>query len=327
MNNQNNQTNTYTGSLGAVEKKISDLTSAVKAGYSGLPGITDALRKALYEREKTLPGLESDVESKIQELYTADKRLAERYANPESEMYIENPMNRQAIISGQKADIRGEYGNLLNLIQSRQNVIGNALNKGLELYKAGLAAQEFELQQAEKEWERIFKKQEAARKGSSTASKSAGMSELAKILLSGKTGWQPTEEKPTFNPSEDGRTNISWHSPLGQWQWSYEKNDWIPTGMEGTDRYKQDIVDLINQYPDIADEVLSNWSKINPPEPKKTQWQTKQELYQTLAKYKQEAEKKATTNEERLAIGEEISKQIQLAGFDPSDPYFYSLEY
>lgn len=148
---------TYTD-LSAQEQNISSLSSALASGISGLPAVNQALRSALYEREKTLPALESDYEGKIQELYTADKRYAERYANPESEMYLEDPMQRQALVSGQKADVRGELGSILNLIQQRSQVLGSALDKGMELYKYGLEAQKAELEAAEKAYARLWEK-------------------------------------------------------------------------------------------------------------------------------------------------------------------------
>lgn len=249
--------NTYTGDMGAIEKNIQSLTTAVSQGYSGLPGVTEALRKSLYEREKTLPGLENDVESKIKELYTADKTLAERYGNTNSEVYIEDPMARQAAVSGQKADIRGEYGNILNLIQSRSQVLGNALDKGLEMYQAGLKAQEFELSQAEKAWERMFKKDQANKSGRSSGPSASAMSELAKLMLGRKKGWQPTEEKPKPLYEDQIARGINWRSPKGQWEWSYENNDWTPAGMQGTDRANLDLEDLLTKHPELGSEVLS----------------------------------------------------------------------
>lgn len=173
---------TYTGQLGAQEKKIESLTGAISKGVGGLPAINEALRKALFEREKTLPGLEKDLEGKIQELYSADKGMAERYAKPGEEMYIEDPMARQALVSGQKADIRGEYGEILNLIQSRSQVLGNALEKGTELYKAGIAAQELELKQAESAWDRIFKKMEFGQRAGKEAKGEQAKTDYAEAL-------------------------------------------------------------------------------------------------------------------------------------------------
>lgn len=179
-------TDTYTGDLGAAENRISSLTQAVSQGYSGLPGVTDALRKSLYEREKTLPALEVENENKIKELYTADKRYAETYGNKDNPMYIEDPMARQALVSGQKADIRGELGNILNLIQQRSQTLGNAMDKGLELYKYGLEAQKLELEGAEKQYARIFEKMkfetEQKNKGSATAQTATDQSAYAEAL-------------------------------------------------------------------------------------------------------------------------------------------------
>ena len=179
-------TQTYTGDLGAAESRISSLTSAVSQGYSGLPGVTDALRKSLYEREKTLPALEVENESKIKELYTADKRYADTYANPTDPMYIEDPMKRQSLVSGQKADIRGELGGILNLIQQRSQTLGNAVDKGLELYKSGLEAQKLELEMAEKQYSRIFEKlkfdTEQKGKGTGTANTATDQAAYAEAM-------------------------------------------------------------------------------------------------------------------------------------------------
>lgn len=153
-------TTTYTGDMSAMEKLISDKGAALASGKAGLPGVTEALRKSLYSREQVLPGLEGEAQNKMTELFRADQDLQGRYGDPNSPMYIENPSARQGAVSGYKADIRGQYGDVFNMINSRSRVLGNALDKGIQLYQAGLAAQEAELGLAESSWERAMKKEQ-----------------------------------------------------------------------------------------------------------------------------------------------------------------------
>jgi hypothetical protein len=241
--------NTYTGDLGAAENRIQSLTQAVSSGTSGLPGITDALRTQLYQREKTLPGLEKQNESKIQELYAADKNMAQTYGNPNSNMYIENPMQRQAIVSGQKTDIRGELGNILNLIQSRQQTMGNAIDKGMELYKMGLEAQKLELDQAEKTWSRIMEKAkfEESKKNSGT-DYSAYVAALNAKAMSGIT-----EAKPQYSPQSFGATS-------SQGQWTFGQQGWQPK----IDPTLQALLTASAANPKVASVALGNESLFFP---------------------------------------------------------------
>src|SRR3990167_5411621 len=262
-------TETQYTSSSAAEQHIASLTQAVKQGYSGLPGVTEALRKSLYSREKTLPGLENDYESKIKELYDADKRYADVYANPESQMYIEDPMARQSLVSGQKADTRGQLGNVLNLIQQRNQTLGSALDKGLDMYKYGLQAQEFELKQAESAYDRLYRKEQDSKKGS--GKDYSGQAAFAQWLLGQQgMGKQPTEPKPSnkvLPTNEEGRDNtkINWRSPAGQWNWDFQSNDWTPIGGTGGGEIDiSSLQELINANPEIASTVISNYTKIFP---------------------------------------------------------------
>lgn len=261
-------TNTYTGDLSAAESRIKSLTQAVSQGYSGLPGVSSALRTSLYEREKTLPALEVENENKIKELYTADQRYAERYANPESEMFIENPMKRRGVIAGQKADIRGELGNILNLIQQRSLTLGNAIDKGMELYKYGLEAQKLELEQAEKEWERVMKKaefEESKKKGAGGTSKDYS-SYLAYLSALGN---QTTEEMPIYSPA----SGVGTMSSGGQWKYTGVTKE-SPTGWTqvASDNSKlQSILKAAQTNPEVAKVAIENWSDWNPKEETATQ--------------------------------------------------------
>ena len=151
---------TYTDEFSILEQNIADKSKAVSSGQSSLPQVTDALRRSLYDREKVLPGLEKESQDKMVELFRADQDMYGRYGNKQSEMFIEDPMARQAAVSGQKAQLRQEYGDLFGMIQDRSKTLGNALDKGVQLYQAGLAAQEAELTLAEKSWERAYKKRQ-----------------------------------------------------------------------------------------------------------------------------------------------------------------------
>jgi len=246
--------NTYTSDLGAAEGRIASLTKAVSSGYSGLPGVSDALRKSLYEREKTLPALERENEAKIKELYTADQRYAERYGSPESEMYIEDPMQRQALVSGQKADIRGELGNILNLIQQRSQTMGNAIDKGMELYKYGLEAQKIELDQAEKSWSRIMEKArfEESKKKAAPKDYSSTFKYLQAIA-------QPSEQKPLYSPVKKDAM-----SKGGDWKYDAGLKDWTPA--DPINEKLQAILRMAETDPEVAHVAIQNWPDWNPKE-------------------------------------------------------------
>lgn len=248
---------TYTSDLGAAESRIQSLTKAVSQGYSGLPGIESALRSSLYEREKVLPALEVENENKIKELYTADKRYAERYATPGGEMYIEDPMARRGLIAGQKADIRGELGGILNLIQQRSQTLGNAIDKGMELYKYGLEAQKLELDQAEKTWSRIMEKmqfEESKKKGSGGTSDAAYLAMLNAIA----GGGQPTEEQPRYSPSS-GKGTVS---TGGQWTYTGKEGVyWEPTNA-GVDPKLTAIMKAAQTNPEVAKVFFQNYGDV-----------------------------------------------------------------
>jgi len=195
----------YTGELGPLEDKISGLTGTIKQSYANLPAITQALRTSLAERDKNLGGFEAEADKKIRELYDVDREYASRYANPESSMYIENPMKRQEISSGQKGDIRKQLGDVYSSMTTVQNKMGSALEKGMEIYKAGLQAQEFELSALGDQWSRSMEKgkfnysiaQDSAKSGSAASTKSAqaAASKLAAELANGL--YKEYAENPT----------------------------------------------------------------------------------------------------------------------------------
>lgn len=75
--------------------------------------------------------------AKIQELYEADKRLADRYANPESEAYLADPYAREKARSIQSQATAGEISDIMSKIAERKSYLEDSYEKGLKLWQLG----------------------------------------------------------------------------------------------------------------------------------------------------------------------------------------------
>jgi len=82
--------------------------------------------------------------AKIQELYEADKRLADRYANPESEVYLNDPYAREKARATQSQATAGEITDIMSKISERKSYLEDSYEKGLKIWQLGLEAQKQE---------------------------------------------------------------------------------------------------------------------------------------------------------------------------------------
>lgn len=110
------------------------------------PKVAEDLRKMIYGGETGLPALRQQRMGKVQELWEHDRRLAERYANPASEVYLEDPYARERARAMQAQATIGEIGGLEQMIAQREDVLGDMLERGLRVFEAGTRAKQIEYQ-------------------------------------------------------------------------------------------------------------------------------------------------------------------------------------
>jgi len=154
---------------------------------AGLPQFETNLREQVYGADQAIPSLRGQISDKVSALYDADKRMADVYANPASQMYMRDPYQREKAISTQEQLEVGQIGDLQNLLASRQDVLGSAIEKGLKIYQAGIEAAKFEQESLFAELDAAMKvaaaKRTAASSGSGTASQYK-YTDLVKMLQS-----------------------------------------------------------------------------------------------------------------------------------------------
>ena len=124
--------------------QISQARSDVGQRIAGLPQFETDLRTEVYGKEQAVPALREQISSKIRGLYDADKRNADVYANRQSPMYMRDPYAREKYISGQHQQELGSLQGLQNMLAGRQDQIGGAIEKGLQIYQAGVDAAKFQ---------------------------------------------------------------------------------------------------------------------------------------------------------------------------------------
>ena len=124
--------------------QIAQARQDVGQRIAGLPQFETDLRTRVYGEEQAIPSLRGQIGTKIQELYDADKRAADVYANPQSPMYMRDPYQREKTITQQHRQELGSLQALQNMLAGRQDVLGSAIDKGLQIYKAGIEASQWQ---------------------------------------------------------------------------------------------------------------------------------------------------------------------------------------
>ena len=162
--------------------QIAQRRQEVGQRIAGMPQFQTSLSEAVYGKEKGLPSMREQMSGKIAALYDTDKRLAESYSRPGTDMYIEDPYQRRKVISAQHKQELQEIQSLQNMIANRQDVLGSAIDKGLEIYKAGVDAQKFEYEGLMDELGMKLKIDAARRAVASRVKKGTPLSELDRQL-------------------------------------------------------------------------------------------------------------------------------------------------
>ncbi len=120
-------------------KIMTDLAASRQSGKAAAANLPQPVTQ-----DPKLAGMRSNRDEMVRALYDEDKRMADRYANPESEMFIRNPYNRAKALSGQHQQEMGSIQNIEGMISNRKDTLERDLLKGLEIYKMGLEASKFE---------------------------------------------------------------------------------------------------------------------------------------------------------------------------------------
>lgn len=163
--------------------------------YAELPNIEQKTRESLFGNDQVLKGLQGNETSKIQELYGHDKVLADRYANPESEGYLADPYAREKARAMRFQGTAGELSDVQNQIQTRRDVIGDALERAMKLINYGLEAKKLEMEGLKDEFDKkmqlddfLFKKQQANKPKEPTEGDkaSAQYDEMVKNMTQGR---------------------------------------------------------------------------------------------------------------------------------------------
>lgn len=153
-----------------------------------IPNIQKTLREDLYGNDNVIDSLRSNEADKIKELYQHDQNLADRYANPSSEGYIEDPYVRAKATAQRSQATAGELGTLQNQIAKRSDVLGSALEKAMQLLNYGLEAKKLEYAGIQDEFDNKMKledfqlKKEQSRKETQADQQSAAYDQMIKDL-------------------------------------------------------------------------------------------------------------------------------------------------
>jgi hypothetical protein len=126
--------------------QIAERRQEVGQRIAGLPQFETDLREEVYGKEQAVPSLRENISSQMRQLYDVDKRAADQYSNPNAPLYIRDPYKREQMMGQQHTRGMETIQGLQNMLAGRQDVIGNALDKGLQIYQAGVDAANFERQ-------------------------------------------------------------------------------------------------------------------------------------------------------------------------------------
>lgn len=151
---------TYTPNTGALQGRINQLTQQVSSGFKGMPQVRQDMGNQLLDTEGSLPVMAQDRGAMLEKLFNADQAMSSRFANPESPDFIENPMARNTGTEQYTNTLWGSLGALNTTISARKQILGDTITRGMEVYKAGLEAQQIELDNMYKQME-IAQAQEA----------------------------------------------------------------------------------------------------------------------------------------------------------------------
>lgn len=204
----------------ALMKLMAEKRTDIGTRYAEMPNIEAKTRESLFGNDPVLNNLRTNETSKIQELYSHDKVLADQYANPQSQSYMADPYSREKARAIHFGKTAGELSDIQGNTSKRQDVLGNALEKAMKLLNYGLEASKLEYSGMQDEFDNKMKlddfalrKSESGKKGASAQDKRGQdatdkvISGLGETLANAKPGedkkklaWDYIHEfEPLFN--------------------------------------------------------------------------------------------------------------------------------
>lgn len=151
---------TYTGDRGAIQKKLDDLGASYSTSVKNAPVQQQQTGENMMANEGVIQPLAQDRGKLIQQLMEADQGLAQKYGTQGEAGYIEDPMARDRAMSAATAPTYGALSAVNTLIGSRQKVLGDAMDRGMQMYESGLKAKELEINHLYKQLELLDKQEE-----------------------------------------------------------------------------------------------------------------------------------------------------------------------
>jgi len=165
------------------------------------PTFEKDLRKEVYGSDQILPKLRSQKDQALMELWNADKRLSDRYANPESEMFIRDPYKRESVTSDQYGGILEGLAGTTRLAERREDMLGDILERGVKIFELGLSAKSREHDMLRGELDAMLKQADMAEKKADQAqatSKEESINEIIKYIMSDVDITDPNEITETL---------------------------------------------------------------------------------------------------------------------------------
>lgn len=114
------------------------------------PGLGQAIQGQVYGQDTQLPELRSNYMSQLDQIHQMDKKLAGVYGDPSSQLYIENPMNRERVISGASNTGYKAVSGVNSRIKQRKSELDQTVTQALSYYKELTTLQAREEARAEK---------------------------------------------------------------------------------------------------------------------------------------------------------------------------------
>src|SRR3990167_8222117 len=107
-----------------IQDKRAEVRKEFGQRIADYPNQEAELRKKVYGEDKVLPALRQTKDNAIMELWNTDRDLASRYANPESDMFIEDPYQRESLVAGRHNQIFENVSQLTRAEEQRSSSLG-----------------------------------------------------------------------------------------------------------------------------------------------------------------------------------------------------------
>ena len=121
-----------------IQKLMREKSKAIGEYSAKAPQTEADLRSSLFGSDQTLGSLRENEADKIKELYNHDKTIASNYQPPEG--FLEDPGAKAQFGSDVIARQGGELADIQKGIANRRDVLGDALDRGMKIFMAGLDA-------------------------------------------------------------------------------------------------------------------------------------------------------------------------------------------